>query len=153
MILLTPGIRRKLRLLKFLIPLGLVLLVIVYELGPSLWIYNSLGFSYHLLVEILIFGSVGPLLVFFLLEMLSRWIEEKETAELQANLLARAQEKELEVRQISDDTLQVLFAASLLITTIKSDQVDLSANTATHIQVTEEALQQVMQRVSSHLST
>jgi len=153
MMTLTPGIRRKFRLLKWLIPLGLVLLVVVYELGPSRWVYNSLGFTYHLAIEILIFGSVGPLLAFFLLEMLGRWTEEKETAELQANLLAQAKEKELEVRQISDDTLQVLFATSLLITTIKSDQSDLSPNTATHIQITEEALRKVMQRVSAHLST
>ena len=118
MINLKSTFRRNLRLIKWLIPLGLVLLVIVYEVGPSRWVYNGLGFTYHLVAEIFLFGTVGPLLAFLLLEMLSRWIEEKETTEVQANLLAEAKMKDREVRQLSDDTLQVLFATSLLIATI-----------------------------------
>lgn len=137
--------------MKWLIPLGLVLLVIAYEVGPSRWVYNSLGFTYHLVVEIFIFGTVGPALAFVLLELLGRWIDEKETTELQANLLARANEKELEVRQISDDTIQVLFATSLLITTFKSDQSDLPPNTAAQIEVTEQALHETIKRLRSQL--
>ena len=98
MINITSGFRRKLQLLKWLIPLGLVLLVVAYEIGPSRWVYGGFGFNYHLVLEILLFGTVGPVLAFLVLELLSRWIEEKETAEIQANLLTKAKEKDLEVR-------------------------------------------------------
>jgi signal transduction histidine kinase len=143
--------RQQLKVFKWLIPIGLMLLVVLYEIGPSRWIFEGFGFTYHLSIEILIFGTVGPALAFVLLELLGRWIEEKETADLQARILARANEKELKVRQLNDDTLQVLFATSLLITTIKSDQTDLPLNTATQIEVTEQALDDAMKRLRSHL--
>ncbi len=145
------NLRRRLGLLKWLIPVGLILLVVAYEFGPARWLHDGLGFTHHLLAEILLFGTLGPVLAYVLLDLLGRWIDEKETAELQANLLVKANEKELEVRQISDDTLQVLFATSLLITTLKSNQSDLPPNTATQIDVTEQALHEAMQRLRSHL--
>lgn len=143
--------RRQLGLLKWFVPVGLVLLVVAYELGPSRWIYNSLGFTYHLLVEIMLFGTVGPLLAFVILELLGRWIAERETADLQAQLLAQASEKDQQVRQVGDDTLQILFATSLLITTIKSDQSGLPTTTAAQIEITEQALGEAIQRVRSQL--
>jgi hypothetical protein len=143
--------RRQLRLLKWLIPAGLILLVIAYEVGPSLWIYEGFGSRVHLVAEILLFGAVGPIVVFILLELLGRWIDEKETADFQAELLAQANEKELEVRQTSDDTLQVLFATSLLIGTLKSDQSNLPSNTAKQIEITEQALNETMQRLYTQL--
>lgn len=151
MIRLTSGFRRNIERIKWLIPLGLVLVVIAYEVGPSRWVYDSFGFTYHLLVEIFLFGTVGPVLVFVLLELFGRWIEEKETSELQSSLLAKANEKELAVRQIGDDTIQVLFATSLLITTFKADQANLPPNTAAQIEVTEQALQEAIQRLRSHV--
>jgi signal transduction histidine kinase len=143
--------RRQLRTLKWLIPVGLVVLVVAYEIGPSRWAYQGFGFSRHLLIEILLFGTVGPLLAFFLLELLSRWIDEKETADLQADLLAQASEKESKVRQLSDDTIQVLFAASLLMNTIKSDGADLLPGTIAQIETTEHALNESIAQLRSHL--
>lgn len=148
---MLTSFHQQLKVFKWLIPTGLMLLVVVYEVGPSRWIYEGFGFTYNLLIEILIFGTVGPALAFVLLELLGRWIDEKETADLQARLLAQANEKELEVRQLNDETLQVLFATSLLITTIKSDQNDLPLNTAIQIEVTEQALDEAMQRLRFHL--
>lgn len=143
--------RRQLRILKWLIPIGLVVLVVVYEIGPSRWVYQGWGFNAHLLIEILLFGTVGPLLAFLLLELLSRWIDEKETADLQAHLLAQASEKESKVRQLSDDTIQVLFAASLLMNTIRSDGPDLRPMTVSQIETTEEALNESIAQLRSHL--
>ena len=143
--------RRQLGLLKWLIPLGLMLLVVAYEIGPSRWINNGLGFSYHLLVEILLFGTVGPVLAFVVLVLLGRWIDERETADLQARMLAQANEKEQEVRQLNDDILQVFFGTSLLITAFKSDQPELQASTAAQIEATEQALGEAMERLHAYL--
>jgi len=128
-----------------------MLLVVAYELGPARWSYESLGFTYHLLAEMALFGIAGPALAFIVLVLLGRWIDERETADLQAQLLAQANEKELEIRQLNDDMLQVLFATSLLITAFKSEQPDLQANTAAQIEVTEQALTEAMQRLRSYM--
>ncbi len=143
--------RHQLRILKWFIPFGLVVLVVAYELGLSRWTYEGLGFTYHLLAEILLFGTVGPLLAFVLLELLGRWIDEKETSDLQAHLLAQASEKELKVRQLNDDTLQLLFATSLLMTAIKSDGGNLPPDTVVQIEATEQALNESIKHLRSHL--
>jgi len=150
MLNLTSDLRHKLRLVKRLIPVGLVLIVIAYELIPSRWIYSNFGFNAHLAGEILIFGTIGPALAFLVLELLSRWIEEKETVDVQATLLNKAKEKELEVRQISDDTLQVLFASSLLMTIIKSNKT-IPPNITAQIEVTEKALDESIDKLRVHL--
>lgn len=147
---LTPNIRHKLGLLKRLIPLGLVLIVIAYELGPSRWIYNSLGFTTHLIAEIILFGTVGPILAYLILELLNRWIAEKETAETQSALLSRALQKEHQIRQLSDDTLQVLFATSLLMAILKSKDT-LSPTITAQIEVTEKALDESIDKLRGHL--
>jgi signal transduction histidine kinase len=143
--------RRQLRLLQWLIPAGLVLLVVAYELGPSRWTYESLGFTYHLLVEIVVFGTVGPLLAFVLLDLLGRWIEDRETADLQARLLSVAGEKEHEVRELSDDTLQVLFATNLLVTQLKGHEAGLPPGTMEQLEVTGRALNESMEKLRGQL--
>jgi len=148
--ILKTNIRHKLRLLKRLIPLGLILIVAAYELGPSRWIYNAYGFNSHLIFEILIFGTIGPLLAYLALELLNRWIEEKETADIQSALLSKAKEKELQVRQLNDDTLQVLFASSLLMTIIKSRDT-IPPNITAQIEVTEKALDESIDKIRVHL--
>jgi len=150
-LVLRSNLHHKLGLLRWLIPLGMVLLVIAYEVGPSRWIYNSAGFTAHLVAEILLFGTVGPLLAFLLIELLDRWLIEKENAELHASLLALAKKKEFEVSQISDDTIQVLFAAGLLITNLKAEQFDPSLVDTSQIEVTEQALQEAIQRLRSQI--
>jgi len=152
MVNLASSLHKKIRLLKWLIPLALVLVVVAYEIGPSRWVYVRLGFTYHLVVEILLFGTVGPLLAFLVLELLYRWTTEKETAEFQANLLARAKEREVEGRRINDDTLQVLFATSLLLASFKADGPDLPSSTSAQIEVTEQFLSDAIRQVRSHLS-
>lgn len=150
---LTTLSKRKIGVLKWFIPLGLVVTVIIYEVGPSRWIYNRYGFNFHLTVEILLFGTVGPVLAFLMWELLSRWIGEKETADLQANMLAKAEQKDREIRQLNDDTLQVLFATYMLISAIKTDAYDLPQATMSQIEVTEKALDESISTLRFYLLT
>ena len=55
------------------------------------------------------------------------------------------------LRKWHRSALQVLFATSLLITTMKSDHFDLPPDTATQIEATEQALQEAIVRLRSHL--
>lgn len=145
------SLRNQFRLLRWLIPLVLMLLVIAYELGPARWIYENLGFNYHLLAEILIFATIGPALVFIALDLLVRWLDERDTADYQASLLTRANENVESSRQLHDDVLQTLFATSLLIAKLKSDANNLSPELTQQIEANDQALEEARQRLQSHL--
>jgi hypothetical protein len=142
---------RQISRLRWLIPVSLVLLVIAYEVGPSRWVYDAWGFTYHLLVEILLFGTIGPVLVFLCLTLLERWLDEKETSDWQAQLLAKANDHVDRSRQLSDDTLQVLFAMGVLIARFKTDRSELPPDATIQIEATEQALDNAIERLRSHL--
>ncbi len=143
--------RQRLGLLKWLIPAGLMLLVMGYYLGPARWLYDGLGFTYNILADLLIFGTVGPALAFVLLYFLERWLEERDTSDLQAQILAQAREDAQKSRQLNDDALQILFAAGTLIDSLKSSHPDLPPETAVKIEAMEQALDQAMQQLRAHL--
>ena len=147
---LLTGFRRHLGLLRWLIPGGLMLLVIAYELGPARWIAGRLGFTYHLAAEILLFGTVGPLLAFILLDFLSRWLDERDTSDLQAHLLAQTREQVQTGHRLCDDALQALFAAGAIIASLKPDP-ESSPELAAHVQTAEQQLSQTIKNLRRHL--
>jgi signal transduction histidine kinase len=146
-----PALRHRLGLLQWLVPAGLLLLVVAYEVGPSRWIHDRMGDTYHFVAEILVYGTVGPVLAFILLDFLSRWLEERETSDLQAQVLARAREQARLHRQLSDDTLQALFAISLQLTTLESNWPDLPPEAAAQLRETQAALNEAIQRLHTRL--
>jgi signal transduction histidine kinase len=147
-----PALRRRLGLLQWLVPAGLLLLVVAYEIGPSRWIHDRMGDTYHFVAEILVYGTVGPVLAFILLDFLGRWLEERETSDLQAQVLARAREQARLHRQLSDDTLQALFAVSLRLTTLESSWPDLPPEAAAQVRETQAALNQAIQQLNARLT-
>ncbi len=149
----ASAFRRRLGLLKWLAPASLVFLVVVYELGPSRWIHNRLGADYHFVVEILVYGTAGPALAFLVLHLLDQWLQERETTELQALVLAHARERVRISRELNDDALQILFAASTLLATLKTAASDLPPETAAALRETEQALSNAIQQLRDHLQT
>ena len=138
-------------MLSWAVPLAMVLLVVGYELGPANWVYENLGYRYHVLAEVLLFGSLGPALTFGLLHLLRRWLEERDTSDLQAKLLARSRAEAEGSRQLNDDALQVLFAAGVLIDTLKVGNPALPPDLTAQVQATEEALQEAVAQLRRHL--
>ena len=49
--LLAKWGQEHLPLLSWAVPLAMVLLVVGYELGPANWVYENLGYRYHVLAE------------------------------------------------------------------------------------------------------
>jgi signal transduction histidine kinase len=146
-----PALQRRFGLLRWLVPAGMLLLVVAYEIGPARWIHERLGANYHFAAEILVYGTIGPVLAFVLLDFLGRWLEERETTELQAQVLARAREQARLSHQLSDDTLQALFAASMLLTSLESSLPALPPETATRFRETQAALNQTIQELHARL--
>lgn len=147
----AENMRQWLPTLRWLVPLTLVLLVIAYEIIPARWIYIEFGFAYHILSDVVIFGTVGPILAYLVLTFVDRWLEEKETADLQATVLAKARADANASRQLSDDAVQVLFASGTLLELVKEACPDLPEETAVQLNTMEQALDSAIQRLRSHL--
>ena len=145
--------RRWFRWLQFLVPAALVLLVVAYEIGPARWLHDRLGSEAHFVAEILVYGSVGPVLAFLLLHLLGRWLEERETSDLQARVLAQAYEHVRIGRKLGDDALQALFAASMLLASLKSSLPDPPPEAASNLLDIQRSLDSAIRRLRDHLQT
>jgi signal transduction histidine kinase len=149
---LSP-VRRRVRRLQWLISIGLFVFVLIYEFGISQWIESRFGPGYHIAIDIAIYGIAGPVSAYLVLHFFSRWLEERETSELQARLLMQAHERAQASTNLSDDALQTLFAASVLISSLKSSTADLSPETKIDLARTEEALNRAIQQIRDHLES
>ncbi len=88
---LSDNLRPRIATLRWIIPLAFAGLVLLYQLGLARWVHDNVSDSLHFVIEILFFGTAGPLLAFWALTLVNRWLGEKEQAERQA----RANERRL----------------------------------------------------------
>jgi len=146
------AVRRRLSLLRWLVPAAMFLLVLVYELGPARRLLADWGPLGQIAAQVALYGLLGPALAAVLLDLLGRWIEERETSALQALALARAREQASAGRQLTDDTLQTLFAASTLLAALEDHAADLPAGTLDRLLTTHLALDQAISRLHRRLS-
>jgi hypothetical protein len=146
------AVRRRLSLLRWLVPALMLGLVLVYELGPARWLMLAGGYQWNLAGDLALYGLLGPVLTALLLELLGRWIEERETSELQALALARAREQAQASRQLTDDTLQTLFAASAVLTALEDQAADLPPVALKQLLDTHLALDQAISRLHRRLT-
>jgi PAS domain S-box-containing protein len=84
-------LRQRLDRLRWLLPLGLGLLSVFYQLGPAAWVHDRVSHEFHYIVEIVFYGLFGPLAVFWAVGQIRGWLEERERLERQA----RANERRL----------------------------------------------------------
>jgi hypothetical protein len=146
-----PALRRWLDLLQWLAPALMILLVVAYEVGPARWLHQHLGSEPHILAEILFFGTLGPLLVFVLFHFLRRWLEEKETSDLQALILEQAQVRAQETYAATDEALQALFAASVLLASLEARNKDFTPQEVDTLHQTRRALDQHIEHLRARL--
>lgn len=71
-------LRQRITLLSRFLPLVLALLLIVYQLGLVRWVHHTFGQLAHFSVEILFYASVGPLLIYWILKVIGRWLDEED---------------------------------------------------------------------------
>jgi signal transduction histidine kinase len=149
--ILPTKINERIRLLRWLLPMVTAVLVAVYELGLAPWIHTEVSHRYHILIDILFYGSIGPFLAFLFLDILGRWLEEKETSDLQARVLAQAREQANISRKLSDEALQILFAVSVLLASLKLSLAELTPESSSALSDTERALDGAIQQLRNHL--
>ena len=84
-------ISQRISTLRWLLPIALAILSVIYQLGPAAWVHDNFSHDLHYIVEIFFYGLVGPMFVYMAVGQISRWLEEKEHVEY----LARTHEQRL----------------------------------------------------------
>jgi hypothetical protein len=143
-------LRVRLDRLRWLVPAALVALVIVNELGLARWVAGRFGSAASSLLEILIYGSVGPCLAYLLLTLTSRWLEERETRAVQAQALGRARAQVQRSHDLNDDALQTLFAASLALGDLAEGLPEATPEAAARFHEAEQAVNYAMEQLYAH---
>ena len=70
--------------LQWRIPLVLIIIVILYQLGPARIVDEELGHLMHYSIEIAFYSLLGPAATWVTLTWIGRWLAEKEAVEQQA---------------------------------------------------------------------
>ncbi len=76
--------KQRIAILRWALPVTLAIITILYQLWSAHLAHNYYDDTLHYAVEFLFYAAVGPLLIFFALMRLGRWLEEKEQVEKQA---------------------------------------------------------------------
>jgi signal transduction histidine kinase len=143
----------RLRLLRWVLPLSTAALVIFYQLVVSHWIHYNWGEGYRSMLELLFYGTAGPVFAFLMLDIFARWMEEKETSELQSQVLAQTREHIDAGRQLNDQALQTLYATSIYLASLKRLNHDLPAEVKSQLEETERVLDIAMRDLRAHLQS
>lgn len=142
----------RLRQLKWWLPLGLLLLVAAYEFGISRMVLETWGSMAHYILDLVVFGTVGPILTFAVISFLIRWMEERQTNELQAKILQQAREYARHHHEFTDSTLQSLFATSLFLQALTSNrQQQLPPAVNDQLQTINQSLDATIRSLREHL--
>lgn len=81
---MTGSLQERIARLRWALPVSFALLAVVYQLVLASWVHDRYGDPVHYVVEVIFYASAGPLLAFWVLGRISRWLDDKETAEMQA---------------------------------------------------------------------
>lgn len=95
-------LRRRVAVLRWMLPLSFALVAALYQWGFARWVHDTYGDLVHFGVEILFYSTAGPLLAFLILTLIGRWLDDKERAEEHA----RASERRLaSITAVSADAI------------------------------------------------
>src|SRR5512143_2059657 len=72
-------LRHRVALLRWALPAALFILTLAYEVGPAHWLQDNIHDPVDL--EILLYGVLSPLLAFWVLTWIGRWLDKTERAE------------------------------------------------------------------------
>ena len=102
--MLTANLTDRLRVLQWVMPGAITLLAALYQLGPARYIHDRFGDWSHYALEVLFYGTTGPIVMWLILRLVRKWVEQKEQAEaevyhLNAELQQRVDERTHELSQ------------------------------------------------------
>lgn len=77
---LVSPLYRSIRRLRYILPITAFVLVVVHQSLTHIWFRLTPWFPYFLW-QVLLYGTVGPVVVWFALDRFARWIQERDQAE------------------------------------------------------------------------
>ncbi len=89
MYMISDDLRNRIGALRWGLPLLFAFMAILYQLGPAHWAQANLSDTFHFVVEILFFSTAAPVLTFWALTQVKRWLEENEEAQGQVRDIER----------------------------------------------------------------
>ena len=127
--MLTDKLSDRLHLLQRLLPIAVMAVAALYQLGPARYIHDHYGDWAHYGLEVLFYGTAGPLFLWITLRVVRGWVEQKERAEaevyrLNNELQQRVEERTRELKQKAD-ALETANAQLQKLDQVKSEFVSL----------------------------
>jgi PAS domain S-box-containing protein len=84
---INSTLRQRISTLRWALPIAVGLLAVLYEIGPGRWIHDDIGAPMYFSVDIVFYGMVAPLLIYWTMTRIGRWLDDKERAEKQARAI------------------------------------------------------------------
>lgn len=105
--MLPDKLSDRLHLLQRWLPIAVMAVATLYQLGPARYIHNHYGDWAHYALEILFYGTSGPVFIWLTMRVVREWVEQKEQAEaevyrLNSELQQRVDARTRELKQKAD---------------------------------------------------
>ncbi len=84
---INSTLRQRISTLRWTLPIAVGLLAVLYEIGPGRWIHDDIGAPMYFSVDIVFYGTVAPLLIYWTMTRIGHWLDDKERAEKQARAI------------------------------------------------------------------
>lgn len=106
--MLPSKLSDRLRLMHWILPAAISLLAFVYQIGLARFVHYQYGDLGHYGIEVFLYATVGPIVMWFVLSMVRTWVEEKEQAEeevfrLNVELQQRVEDRTRELQTKADE--------------------------------------------------
>src|SRR5512147_2458040 len=93
----------RLRLMHWTLPIAIALFAAVYQIGPARYVHEHYGAWAHYGMEVFLYATMAPVVMWFVLGTVRTWVEQKEQAEaevyrLNIELQQRVEERTSELR-------------------------------------------------------
>lgn len=144
-------LRAKRHLIRWFLPATVLCLILIYELVAALWLHNRIGYSYHVVAEILVLATLGPTVAFFFARLVDQWLDERDTSDWQAQLLVSTRVNLKISRQLNDEALQAIFSAGLVLDSLRDFNPELPPELKQQAEGATIALRDVNRRLYAHL--
>jgi len=77
---LTSSLHQRVRLLRYALPITAFFLVVIHQAISHAWLSSTPWFP-HALGQVIVYGTLGPIVVWFALSWFARWVRERDEAE------------------------------------------------------------------------
>jgi PAS domain S-box-containing protein len=108
----STTLRQRITQMRWILSLVWIVAVIIYQLGFASWVHDRFSPGAHYFVEILFYGSIGPLLAFWILGRIDGRLKEMEQVEKRAQTMER---RLASITHISADAILSLDATGQIV--------------------------------------